>query len=201
MNRISGITPNTYKEMFYDVGVVFDGLDYSAAKTVAELKALVEPAIKTEACFGATRGGLSFSSSSEFEEITLDDKFYSVIGDMMKGKTTVTLKFTVVQFSPENFRRGINAARVTEDGDGRTIIREATSIDTASDYIDLSFVIRQGNGDFAVFELFNAINTEGTEIKTNDKGQAEMSLTYVASNADPDDPYVPYKITIIPKGA
>lgn len=188
--------------MFYDVGVVFEGMDYKAVKTVAELMALINPAIKTDKCFGATRGGLSFSTSSEFEEIELDDKFFSVVGDKMKGSTNVTLQFTAVQFNPENFRRGINAARVTEDAESGVItIREATSIDVEQDYINLSFVIRQGNGDYAIFELFNAINVDSTEIKTNDKGQAEMSLTYTASASDPDDPYVPYSIKIIPKTA
>lgn len=194
MARISAVTPKTYEELLFDAGVVFENLDYESATTASELFTLVRAAIPTEACLGASRGGVAWSSSAEFREIELDDIFVTVKGATQKGKITVTVSMTLTQFSPENARRLINASDITTEGN-ITTLKERTFIDTAKDYIDhLVIVVRQGVGNVAIIDMQDAINTAAGAIQTNSQGEAEMAVTWTATISDPEDPYAPYGI-------
>jgi len=194
MSRISAVIPKTYEELLFDAGVVFENLDYESATNATELYDLVKAAITTEACLGATRGGVSWSSSAEFREIELDDIFVTIKGATQKGKITVTVSLTLTQFSPENARRLINASDITETGN-ITELRERTFIDTSKDYIDhLVIVVRQGIGNYAVIDMENVINTAAGAIVTNNNGEAEMAVTWTATIADPEETTAPYSI-------
>ena len=194
MSRISAVTPNTYEELLFDAGVVFENLDYSSAQSATELFTLVKAAIATEACLGATRGGVQWTSAAEYREVELDDIFVTVKGATQKGKITVTAALTLTQFSPENARRLINASDITQEGNVTTLT-ERTAIDTTKDYIDnLVIVVRQGVGNVAVIDMKDTINTSEAGIQTNSQGEAEMAVTFTATISDPDDTNAPYSI-------
>lgn len=194
MPRISAVTPKTYEELLFDAGCVFENLDYSSAKTASELFAIVQAAIPTEQCLGASRGGVNWSSTAEYREVELDDIFVTVKGATQKGKITVAVSLTLTQFSPENARRLINASDITTDGN-ITTLKERTFIDTDKDYIDnLVIVVRQGVGNVAVIDMHDAINTAAGAIQTNSQGEAEMAVTFTATISDPEDTDAPYAI-------
>lgn len=194
MSRISAVTPKTYEQLLFDAGVLFENLDYSAATTASELLALVKAAIPTEACLGATRGGLTWTSEGEFRAIELDDIFVDIKGSQIKEKVTVTVEGTFTQFSPENARRFINASDITVTGN-ITELKERLSIDTDIDYIDNAIlVVRQGVGNVAVIDMENCINTSPASLKTNSKGEAEIPLKLVATLADDTATHAPYAI-------
>ena len=193
MSRISAVIPNTYEELLFDAGIVFENLDYSAATDATSLYALVRAAIATDECLGATRGGLNWSSTAEYDEIELDDVFVTVKGSVQKGKITVTVALTLTQFSPTNAQRLINASDITEEGN-ITTLRERTSIDL-DDYMDhLVIVARQGVGNYAIIDMENVINVSAGTVQTNNQGQAEMAVTFQASVGDPESTTAPYGI-------
>lgn len=199
MPRISAVTPKTYEELLFDAGVVFENLDYSTVDpesptAASDLFAIVKPAIPTEACLGASRGAINWSSAAEYREVELDDVFVTVKGATQKEKITVTVSMTLTQFSPENARRLINASDLTSEGNVTTL-KERTYIDVAKDYIDhLVIVVRQGVGNVAVIDMQDAINTAAGAIQTNSQGEAEMAVTWTATISDPEDSHAPYSI-------
>jgi|GEM_PF-3145058 len=194
MSRISAVTPKAYEELLFDAGVVFENLDYSAATNAEELYTLVKAAVGTQACLGATRGGVNWSSTAEFREVELDDVFVSVKGSKIKGKIAVAVQLTLTQFSPENARRLINASDITVNGN-ITELRERTYIDVAKDYIDnLVIVVRQGLGNYAVIDMENAINVSAGAIQTNSQGEAEMAVTFEATVSNTEETTAPYGI-------
>lgn len=194
MPRISAVTPQTYEELLFDAGVVFENLEYDTAKSATELFEIVQAAIPTEACLGASRGGVSWSSTAEYREVELDDVFVTVKGATQKGKITVAVELTLTQFSPENARRLINASDIVVEGN-ITTLTERTFIDTSKDYIDnLVIVVRQGVGNVAVIDMRDSINTAAGAIQTNSQGEAEMAVTFTATISDPDDTNAPYSI-------
>lgn len=194
MARLGSPTPSTPQNMFFDAGMLFEDLDYSTATDADSLFALLVAAIDDGSCFGATRGGINFSSAAEYGAIEHDDIFYDLKGSKIKGKVTVSITSTLVEFTEDNLGRIVNAADV-EVINGIPTLTERTSIDTEKDYIDhIVCAVRQGDNDWAIIELDNCINLAEFSIQTNNEGQAETPLNLVASVDTAGATHAPYRI-------
>jgi len=194
---LTGLTSNSFPNLQLDAGVFIEGLDLSTITNLSDALAAIDTAIQTDACLGATSGGMTFSSSPEFRDIDLDGMRQDFKGSKIKDKTSVTIETTLTELTPENMRRIICASDVTVDGD-ITIIRERLNIDLSQDYIDsLTWIGDINDGRIAVITLYNCLNTNGTGWVAADKANANFAVTFTATNADlADRNYAPYDVRI-----
>lgn len=197
---LSGLTANSFQNLQLDAGVFIENFDYSAMTTLDALLNAIIAAIDTEACLGATSGGMTFKSTPQIRTIELDGMRQNFKGSQIKDKTEVAIETTLTEVTGENLRRILCASDITEDGD-IIKIRERLNIDIDQDYMDsLTWAGDLNDGRSAVITLFNCINTNGAAWTAADKSNATFPVTFVAANADfTDKNYAPYEIILFNK--
>lgn len=197
---LTGLTADSFQNLQLDAGVFIEGFDTSTITTLAALVTAVNAAIQTDACLGATSGGMTFTSTPEFRDIELDGMRQDFKGSKIKDKTAVGIETTLTEVSQENLRRILCASDVTVDGDV-VKVRERLNIDIEQDYIDsLTWAGDLNDGRVAVITLFNCLNTNGTTWTAADKSNATFPVTFIATNSDfADRDYAPYTIQIFNK--
>ena len=118
---------------------------------------------------------------------------YSFKGSSVNDRWVVKLASTLIEITPENFKRALAPADLTENGSVVTL-RVRTDIKD-EDYIPkLSWVGGTSKG-FVLIELDNALNTTGASFTFTDKGEGTLPFEFEAHHSSLEDQeYAPCRL-------
>lgn len=178
----TGLTLETLKNLQLNAGCFVAGMDMSTFETSTALAAaLVEAMGDPDKWLGATRGGGTFQCTPTMRSIEIDGKRAEYVGSVQNDGWTVKLTTTLLEATPENFKRALISADVTTNG-SRTTIQARNSIKT-EDYIPhLAWVGDTAQGLIAI-ELDSALNISGASFTFTDKGEGTLPVEFQAHYA------------------
>lgn len=201
MPRVRAVTPRTYDNLEYDVGIAAINLDITQAKTAKDIRDIIEAAKASndKNLLGVTRGGISITVDTEWREVEFDDSPGPFVGSSEKGNSTVQFEFTILEATPENTRLAMGTADITSV-DGVTVVQERDYIDLLKDYVEHFYIItRQGKDRITVLEADNVISIGGYNEQKNDAGETEISITLQATKGDMEsEGELPYRKLFFP---
>jgi len=201
----SGLTPNTFENVQLGAGAFYVNLDLTDIEvdsggntktTAEEFAVILEAAVAAGQSLGATNGGGTFNAVPEIEQIPVDGMTYPVIGSSVMYSWEVTLATTLKEITPENFKRVLaTAAKVQETG-GMTV---ASTLTPAHYIPSVAWCGRMIDGRLACIVLENALNIAGMVMTINDRGGAEIPVTFRAHQADLSRmQFAPFQIIFFP---
>lgn len=191
---ITGLRPATYTKLQLNAGVLLEGFSIDNVQDAAALKSAVAAAIRAgDGVLGATRGGGTFDCTPEHRKVEADGARYDAVGSTQNDRWTVKLTGTLIEVTPENFKRVLATAEITKNG-AVTTVRVRTDI-KAEDYIPSLCWVGDTSEGFVLIELDNALNTTGASFTFTDKGEGTLPFEFHAHQASIEDQeYAPCRI-------
>lgn len=191
---ITGLSAGTFESLQLNAGVFLAGFDYASATDATTLKTAIATAIKDDnQCLGATRGGGSFECTPSTRSIEADGMRYPFKGSTVNDMWTVKLKTTLLESTPDNFKRALISADVSTSNKVTTI-KVRTDVKDA-DYIPKLCWVGDTSKGFVLIELSNALNLSGATFTFADKGEGTLPVEFQAHADSLDDQeYAPFQI-------
>lgn len=170
-----GMTKKTFDRLLVDAGkVVFN---YGIAGK--------------ERDFGATLGGNTFATETEYKDIQPDGARGKIRGGRRITSVAAALTTNMLEMTLENMQAAIPGSDITEEVDEKTgkkyrSLRRTRDIED-QDYFDNVALIGTltGSGDPVVIIVYNAMNDENFELAREDKEESTTELVFSA-HFDPD---------------
>ena len=97
---LSGVTPETYKEMQKGPGVIIRNFDYRGIADAEQFGAAVDGAIARRETLGATRGGIGISITPKFRRRGADGVISRMAGDSVIVGWECYMTATLLEFNP-----------------------------------------------------------------------------------------------------
>lgn len=172
MKTYSGFTATTAENLLLDAGAFFVNYD-----VVVDT---FESAVLAGKLLGATRGGGSFESVPSIRSIEIDGVKGRAKGLQVIDSWNVKMIASVLEVTAE----GIAKALVASDLDTSTSlvhdILTARNDIALTDYVDNITFIGTKSGTVApiIIQIYNALNTKGLALKTQDKGEAVIEMEF-----------------------
>lgn len=184
----SPIRTEAFQKLQLNAGIFLTGLDYSSITDEAALKTAIAAAVTAgTTILGVTRGGGSFTVTRELRTPEVDGMRYPFKGSDFVDSVDAYLSGTLLEATPDNFKRILGSATKTTSGK-KTTITMHTAIDPDTDYIDtLCWVGDLADGQMILIELDNAINTSDFSLTFTDKGEGTMTFEFHARQEDVAD--------------
>lgn len=198
---ITGLTSGTFENLQLNAGVFLINFDFSEYTDADALHTAVAAAINDDTlCLGATRGGGSFECTPSTRTIEADGMRYPFKGSTVNDMWTVKLKTTLLECTPDNFKRALIAADKTTTGN-ITTLKVRTDIQDA-DYIPKLCWVGDTSDGFVLIELTNALNLSGASFTFTDKGEGTLPVEFQAHAASLEDQdHAPFQIVFFDKNA
>lgn len=174
-------------DVMNDVGVNA-GLILKSAPTVDLTTNTVT--IANSSILGATRGGITFNPKPQARSRAVDGIAANTVGIHAVDRYEPTLSGTFITATLEVLLKAVGFG----DVDAVTNAIAARHEVKSEDYADLWFYMQMSDGGAEIIKLNNAICTAGADIKTNDNGETEIPLTFVANYALDDQDTPPFSI-------
>lgn len=193
MKTYSGFTAITAENLLLDAGAFFVNYD-----VVVDT---FESAVLAGKLLGATRGGGSFESVPSIRSIEIDGVKGRAKGLQVIDSWEVKMIASVLEVTVE----GIAKALVASDLDASTSIVHdiltARNNIAITDYVDNITFIGTKSGTVApiIIQIYNALNTKGLALKTEDKSEAVIEMEFQGHYDTTDLETPPFKI-YLPKG-
>lgn len=181
----SPIRNEAFENLQLNAGIFLVGFDHSEITDAAALKSAIKAAVTAgTSILGVTRGGGSFTVTREARTPEVDGMRYPFKGADFVDSADAYLSGTLLEVTPENFKRLLCTGTVTTSGK-KTTITMHTAIDKDTDYIDsLCWVGDISDGKLVMIELDNAFNTQDFSLTFTDKGEGTMTFEFHARQAD-----------------
>ena len=182
MQGLSGLTDQTFESLVLDAGAVFFDIDLDALEQGGDVQTCVENAIADAIPLGATRGGSSFNVNRTLRQIEADGQLGPTKNLIRREEVAPELAVTLLEQTPENFRRQFPGAVVEAKGPfdritGGPITPEAYAGNVA-------LVTTYGEeGQFIVLVVENPLALESPDFTTEDKNEVATSVTFVGTFA------------------
>lgn len=191
---ITGLRPATFEKLQLNAGVFLEGFTYNNIKDAAALKTAIVSFIQAgKGLLGATRGGGTFNCTAEMRQIDADGMRYEFVGSTVIDRWVVKMTGTLIEVTPENFKRVLGAAVVTPNN-GVTTIQVRTDIKD-EDYIPKLCWVGDTSNGFVLIELDNALNTTGASFTFTDKGEGTLPFEFQAHQSSLENQeYAPCRI-------
>jgi hypothetical protein len=174
----SGYTAETAENLLLDAGAFFVNYDIDVDT--------FDTAVTSGKLLGATRGGGQFSAIPEIRSIEVDGVKGKAKGLQVIDSWEVKMTANVLEVSLD----GLSKALVSSDVDTTTnetydILKAKNTIEL-TDYIDnITFVGKKsGTAEPVIIQLYNALNTNGLTLQTQDKGEAVIAMEFDGHYAD-----------------
>ena len=182
---ITGLRPETFKNLQLNAGVFLKNFDYSAIETVEAMKTAVLDALDAgENILGATIGDGSFQMTPTTRQIEANGMRYPIVGSTVNDMWTVKLTGTMKECRPQNFKDALICADMTTNDAGTvTTIKVRTDI-KESDYIPKLCWVGDTSRGFVLIDLENALNLTGANFTFTDKGEGSLPFEFQAHAAD-----------------
>lgn len=193
----TGLTPQTFENLQLNAGCFVAGVDISSATSVSALKTALTAAMEDpEKWLGATRGGGTYQCTPSIRNIEADGKRSEFVGSSVNDGWTVRLSTTLLEATPENFKRALLSADVTTTG-SLTTIKPRTAI-KPEDYIPKLAWVGDTAYGLTVIELDNVLNLAGATFTFTDKGEGTIPVEFTAHQADlTNQEYAPCRVYVL----
>lgn len=185
--KFTKIPENTFEEMQLNAGIIVDTFDPKTSE-VGNL-------------LGATTGGMNFKATPTYSD--MGDDIDNCPKNMMELKkledVEATLAGTLLTVTAESAKKLIGSADIDEDDLTHIVPRKDLKTEDFSDVWwvgDYSNLNGEEKGGFCAIHLMNALNTDGFQIQSTDKGKGQFAFTYTAHYSMNAQDVVPYEIYI-----
>lgn len=168
----SGFTEATAENLLLDAGAFFVNYDIETDT--------FETAVTGGKLLGATRGGGQFNATPEIRTIEVDGVKGKAKGLQVIDAWDVNLSANVLEVTKDGLARALVASEVD------TVSNEDYDIIKAKNYIELEDYIdnitwvgkKSGTLEPVIIQVYNAINTGGLGLQTQDKNEAVIAMTF-----------------------
>lgn len=184
----SPIRTEAFRKLQLNAGIFLENLDYSAIADATALKTAIASAVTAgTSILGVTRGGGSFTVTREVRTPEVDGMRYPFKGADFVDSIDAYLSGTLLEATPDNFKRMLNQADVSTEGK-KTTLTMHTAVNPETDYIPhLAWVGDLADGRLVLIELDNAFNTSDFSLTFTDKGEGTMSFEFHARQENVED--------------
>lgn len=167
MTVYSGFTNQTPEHLVLDAGAFYK--NYDIATGLGTL-------------LGATRGGGEFKAVPAVRAIEVDGVKGRAKGLNVIDAWDVSIVANMLEITTEILKAALTTGSVDTVTNVDYDIVTASNTIALSDYVDnITWVGRlSGSNKPVVIQIFNALNTEGLSLKTADKGEGVLPLTFAA---------------------
>lgn len=180
----TGLSPATFTRLQLNAGAFLINFDVDEYATVAALKSAIVEALTTgEKALGATRGGGTFQCTPTMRSIEADGKRAEFVGSTVNDGWTVKLTTTLLEITPENFKRALISADIEAGEGGKKIVKIRTRV-ADTDYIPTLCWVGDSSNGLVIIELTNALNLTGANFTFTDKGEGTLPVEFQAHQAD-----------------
>lgn len=177
----SGFTQGTADHLVLDAGAFYKNYDLSTG--IGTL-------------LGATRGGGEFKAVPTVRSIEIDGVKGRAKGLNAIDAWDVTVMANMLEITPQLLAAALATGSVDSASNPLYEIVTASNTISLSNYLDnITWVGRlSGSNNPVIIQIFNALNTEGVTLKTEDKGESVLPVTFAAHYDAADLDTVPFKI-------
>lgn len=184
MHTYSGFTTETAKSLLLDAGAFFKNFIVDTDTFVT--------AVKAGKLVGATKGGGEFSAVPTVRQIEVDGVKGKAKGLESIDTWDVYIKANVLEVTEDVIKTALASATVdTTTSTDYDIIKANNAIEL-DDYIDnITWVgSLSGSDNPVIIQVYNAINTDGLKITTQDKAEGVVATTFYGhyTQTDLDNP-------------
>lgn len=168
----SGFTAETAENLLLDAGAFFTNFDIEADD--------FDTAVAAGKLLGATRGGGQFSAIPEIRRIEVDGVKGAAKGLTVIDSWEVKMTANVLEVTLEGLKKALTAGVVDSTTNTEYDILKAKNFIELTDYIDnITFVGKKsGTAEPVIIQVYNALNTTGLTIQTQDKGEAVIAMEF-----------------------
>lgn len=184
----SGFNTKTKDNLHTGAGAFFKnfyvGIDtYESAKVANKL-------------LGATQGGGEFKAVATIRQIEVDGVAGKAQGLELIDSWEVSQTMNLLETTPESLKLALGAADIDDTTNGEYYIISGRSEIKDEDYLDnLTYIGTITGSDIPVIiQVFNALSTDGLNIKTEDKKEAVLGITVYGHYTEDDLDTPPYRI-------
>jgi hypothetical protein len=174
----SGYTSKTADNLLLDAGAFFIDFDIDVDT--------FDSAVTAGKLLGATRGGGQFSAIPEIRSIEVDGVKGKAKGLQAIDAWEVKMTANVIEVTKEGLAQALTASETDTTTNLEYDIVTAKSNIDITDYIDnITFVGKKsGTAEPVIIQIYNALNTNGLTLQTQDKGEAVISLEFEGHYGD-----------------
>lgn len=184
---INGLTSKTKEHLLLDAGAFFKNFEvgtdtYESAKEAGKL-------------LGATKGGGGFDAKPNIRAIEIDGLKGNMKGSEQIDSWDVTLKANIIEITKNMLATALCASSVDEVSNEDYYVIKGKDFIEDEDYIDnITYVgTISGSNKPVIIQIYNAINTEGLSLTTQDKSETVIAATF-AGHYEEDDDNPPFAI-------
>ncbi|TCJ05044.1 hypothetical protein [Cytobacillus praedii] len=184
----SGYTAKTAENLLLDAGAFFVNYDMDADT--------FDSAVTDGKLLGATRGGGQFSAVPEIRSIEVDGVKGKAKGLQTIDSWEVKMAANVLEVTLEGLSKALTASEVDSTTNNSYDILKAKNYIEITDYIEnITFVGKKsGTADPVIIQIYNAINTTGLTLQTQDKNEAVIAMEFEGHYDDQDLDNPPFAI-------
>lgn len=186
MKIVSGFTQKTAENLLLDAGAFFKNFEVGTDT--------FESAVAAGKLLGATNGGGEFSAVPTIRQIEVDGVKGRAKGLEVIDAWEVYIKANLIEVTAEVLKEALCSASSKVNGDYDEITANASI--SLNDYIDnITWVgTISGSDDPVIIQVYNALNTDGLTLTTQDKNQSVIATTFYGHYTQDDLQTPPFSI-------
>src|SRR5690625_3061194 len=188
----SGYTAKTAENLLLDAGAFFIDFDIEEDD--------FESAVTEGKLLGATRGGGSFEATPEIRSIEVDGVHGKAKGLQVIDEWEIKMNANVLEVTLDGLASALTSSEIDNTTNETYDILSAKNYIELTDYYDnITYVGKiSGADEPLIIQIYNAINTTGLTLETEDKSEAVTELEFDGHYDETDLDNTPFKI-IYPK--
>lgn len=190
----SGFNKDTKEHIMTGAGAFFKnfivGVDtYESAKSAGKL-------------LGATQGGGEFKAVATVRQIEIDGVAGRAKGLEVIDSWEISQVVNLIETTSDVIKLALGAASIDSTSNGLYHLIKGKSEITDDDYIDnITYVgTITGSNEPVIIQIYNALSTDGLDVKTEDKKEAVISVTVYGHYTEDDLDSPPFAIYYPKKG-
>src|SRR5690625_1626715 len=184
----SGYTAKTAENLLLDAGAFFIDFDIEEDD--------FESAVTEGKLLGATRGGGSFEATPEIRSIEVDGVHGKAKGLQVIDEWEIKMNANVLEVTLDGLASALTSAEVDTETDEVYDILKAKNYIALDDYYEnITYVGKiSGSDQPLIIQVYNAINTSGLTLETEDKSEAVTEMEFDGHYDETDLDHPPFKI-------
>src|SRR5699024_151319 len=184
----SGYTADTAKNLLLDAGAFFIDFDIKEDD--------FDSAEKEGKLLGATRGGGSFSAVPEIRSIEVDGVHGKAKGLQVIDEWEIKMNANVLEVTLDGLASALTSSEIdTTTNETYDILSAKNYIDITDYYENITYVGKiSGADEPLIIQIYNAINTTGLTLETEDKSEAVTEMEFDGHYDETDLDHPPFKI-------
>lgn len=184
----SGFTKKTKENLLTGAGAFFKNFKVGVDT--------LESAIADGKLLGATQGGGEFKAVATVRQIEVDGVAGKAQGLEIIDSWEVSQTMNLIETTEDSLKLALGAADIDTTSNGTYNIIKGRSYFVDDDYMDnLTYIgTITGSNIPVIIQIYNALSTDGLDIKTEDKKEAVLAVTVYGHYTEDDLDSPPYAI-------